>query len=159
MLDLHYLNINKIKAPYERLNRESGVIPERSRRCNRESAGISIGEIWEGSADEERKSEELPWLLCSTSCDGQGKGLRSLMTILAHSFCRNGLLVFIFATFETRKDCQQNLWINLYILDFYVGRERKIFMTKWQKVSVICSLAGFMCLGDINTGCRTTCKF
>lgn len=70
------------------------------------------------------------------------------MTILAHSFCMNGLLVFIFAAFETRKDCQQNLWINLYILDFYVGRERKIFMTKWQKVSVICSLAGFMCLGE-----------
>lgn len=60
MINFNRQKINKIKASYERLNRESGANPERSRRCKQESAGISIGEIREGFADDERKPEELP---------------------------------------------------------------------------------------------------
>lgn len=44
MIKFNRQKINKIKASYERLNRESGANPERSRRCNREfSIILSLG--------------------------------------------------------------------------------------------------------------------
>lgn len=43
------------------LNREVGVIPTRSRRCNEEQTSKYHWIIWEGEARYESESEELPF--------------------------------------------------------------------------------------------------
>ena len=51
------------------LNREVGVKPTRSRRCNAEQASKMPLGNWEGGVSNEAESEELPDVSISIACE------------------------------------------------------------------------------------------
>ena len=53
------------------LNRETGVKPVRSRRCNAEQALIMSLGNWEDKVNNEAEPEELPKVTCCRFCERQ----------------------------------------------------------------------------------------